>query len=63
MLELAQRTGLRDLQCLHKVLANVSNTGGFTQPDAILEVEKEAAVVQIDGAHGGKTIINPLPRH
>lgn len=32
-------------------------TGRFAQPDAVLKVKKQAAIVQIDGANGSKTVV------
>ena len=58
VLEAAQGDGLTHLQGFLEVPADVLDTGGLAQPDTVFKVEEQAAVVQIDGAHGGKAVIH-----
>ena len=60
MLELPQGAGLGICQGPLKVLADIPDAGGFAQPDAVLEVEKQAAVIQVDGADGGKAVVQVI---
>ena len=58
MLETPQRVGFGHFQSLLKILAYLPDTGSLTQPDAVLEVKEQAAVVQIDGAHSGEAVVH-----
>ncbi|MFR4725008.1 MAG: YitT family protein [Faecalibacterium sp.] len=46
-------------QCPLEVVFNGRDAGGVHHPDRILKVVVEAAVIQIDGAHHGLTVIPP----
>lgn len=57
MLEAPKGIQLGDLQRGLKVLSDVPDTGGLAQPNAVLKVEEEASVVQVDGAHRGEAVV------
>ena len=54
----AQGIGFRIFQCCFKVFTDIPDTGCFTQPYAVLEVEEQTAVVQIDSANSGKPVVH-----
>ena len=58
MFELPEGVSFRQLQCLLEIPADILDTGGLTQPDAVLEVEEQAAVVQVDGAYCGEPTVH-----
>ena len=51
---LAKGDALAHGQGVFKVLPNVLDARGFAQPDAVLEVEEQAAVIQIYSANRGE---------
>lgn len=55
---LAKGDALAHGQGVFKVLPNVLDARGFAQPDAVLEVEEQAAVIQIYSANRGEAVVH-----
>ena len=58
MAEAAQGDGLAEGQGVLKIPLNIVDAGGIAQPNAVLKVEKQAAVVQVHRAHRGEAAIH-----
>ena len=50
------QAGLGNLQGGLKIFPNIPDAGGLAQPDAVLEMEEQAAVVQVDSTYNGLII-------